>query len=72
MKKNGKRRRFPALMLILAVSTLAVLRETNLVSAIVEMGFLSNADDRTDLLSPSGQDNIAAGIAEGVRRWYLR
>ncbi len=50
---------------------LAVLREINLVSALVEMGFLSNADDRADLLSETGRDGIAAGIAEGIRRWYL-
>jgi N-acetylmuramoyl-L-alanine amidase len=50
---------------------LAVLREINLVSALVEMGFLSNADDRADLLSETGRDGMAAGITEGIRRWYL-
>jgi N-acetylmuramoyl-L-alanine amidase len=54
-----------------ATGNFAVLREINLVSAIVEMGFLSNADDRADLLSDAGRDSIAAGVAEGVARWYL-
>jgi N-acetylmuramoyl-L-alanine amidase len=48
----------------------AVLREMNLVNALVEMAFVTNEADRQLLLDPAGQQKIAAGVAEAVYLYY--
>ncbi|HAL73879.1 MAG TPA: hypothetical protein DCM45_02155 [Clostridiales bacterium] len=48
----------------------AVLREMNLINALVEMAFVTNEADRQLLLDPAGQQKIAAGVAEAVYLYY--
>lgn len=48
----------------------AVLRELNLASVLIELGFISNASDRALLLDPASQQQMAAGIAEAVYHYY--
>ncbi len=47
-----------------------VLREANLVSALVEMGYLSNSGDRAFLTDPAGQKRISYAIASGIYRYF--
>lgn len=48
----------------------AVLRCTGFNSILVEMGFLSNADDRAFLSSETGQNQIATALADSVYNYY--
>jgi N-acetylmuramoyl-L-alanine amidase len=48
----------------------AVLREENVVSALVEMGYLTNKTDRENLLKPEFQQRVAVGVADGITRYY--
>ena len=48
----------------------AILREMNLVSALVEMGFVTSPDDRRILLDPDCQRRIAQGVADAVINYY--
>jgi N-acetylmuramoyl-L-alanine amidase len=50
----------------------AILREMNLVSVLVEMGFVTNADDRQILLDPNGRQKIAQGVADAVYAYYCK
>lgn len=43
-----------------------VLRETKMCAALVEMGFMTNSGELQQLITPSYQDKLAAGIAEGI------
>ncbi|MGN1004595.1 MAG: N-acetylmuramoyl-L-alanine amidase [Oscillospiraceae bacterium] len=43
-----------------------VLRETNMCAVLVEMGFMTNSAELRLLITPSYQDKLAAGIAEGI------
>lgn len=54
----------------LLLENYAVLRETNLVNALVEMGFVTNEKDRQLLLDPAGQQKIAQAIADAVFLYY--
>ena len=44
----------------------AILRNTNLVSVLVEMGFVTSPDDRSILLSQDGQTKIARAVSDAV------
>jgi len=48
----------------------AVLRELNLTSVLIELGFISNAQDRNLLTDSASQQQMAAGIAEAVYHYY--
>lgn len=48
----------------------AFLRELNLTSALIETGFMSHPDDLALLTDPLKQAEIAAGIADGVWRYF--
>ena len=49
----------------------AVLREENVTSALVEMGYLTNADDlNNELLIDSVQSRIAEGLAHGIFDYF--
>ncbi len=48
----------------------AVLRELNLTSALIELGFISNAADRAILQDASQQQVMAESIAEAVYHFY--
>lgn len=52
-------------------SNLAVLRESNMPSALFESGFISNKTEYNKLIDPSYQDKLATGIADGVEK-YLK
>ncbi|MGI6361079.1 MAG: N-acetylmuramoyl-L-alanine amidase [Bacillota bacterium] len=49
---------------------LAVLRETNMTSCLVETAFLSNAQDNAYLASESGKTALAKGISEGINNYF--
>lgn len=43
-----------------------VVRETNMPAVLVEMGFMTNHDELMNLITPSYQDKLAWGVAQGV------
>ncbi|MBU3092766.1 N-acetylmuramoyl-L-alanine amidase [Clostridium sp. CF011] len=49
--------------------SLAVLRLNNSVSALIEIGFLSNSSDANFVTSESGQDVCANSIAKGILKY---
>ena len=48
---------------------LAVLTAPDIPSALIELGFLSNAGDRARLADPARRAEIIAGLVQGLRRW---
>lgn len=50
----------------------AVLRQINLPGILLEMGFVTNEQDRRLLRDPDAQDKIAEGIARAVFAYYCR
>ena len=48
----------------------AVLRELNLTSVLIELGFISNVQDRNLLTDAASQKQMAQGIAEAVYHYY--
>lgn len=44
----------------------AVLRETAIPSVLIEVGFLTNTDERGKLLSPEYQELLVEAIASGI------
>ncbi|MBZ4666337.1 SH3 domain-containing protein [Mahella sp.] len=48
----------------------AVLREANVVSSLIELGFLNNTDDRTLLMNPIVQHNSAVGIYNAIVKYF--
>jgi len=51
-------------------ANLYVARWTNMPGALVEVGFLSNASDRSLLLSSSFRNKVATGIANALDRYF--
>ncbi len=51
--------------------TWEVLRLTRMPAVRVEVGYLTNPDDRTRLLDPAFRDRVAEGILVAVKRLYL-
>lgn len=49
-----------------------LLRENNLTSSLVELGFITNSKDRNLLTDPTGQKMLALGIAQGVYSYYCK
>ncbi len=47
---------------------LAVLKWTEMPAALVELGFVTNAEDTEKLINPSWQEDAAWGIAQGIIR----
>lgn len=52
------------------VESYCVLREQNLVSALVEVGFLSNPGDRSKITNPVYQQKAADAIVRGIMAYY--
>lgn len=50
----------------------SVIREQNLVSALVEMGYVNHTSDRTFLLDPSKQKEISESIAKSIFEYYCK
>ena len=48
----------------------AVLKEPEMVSILVETGFISNHDEERNLRDGNHQERLAAAIVEGVRRFF--
>ena len=44
----------------------AVLRETKMPAVLIELGFISNPDDRAKLTDSAWQDDAAKAIADGI------
>ncbi|HHV38276.1 MAG TPA: N-acetylmuramoyl-L-alanine amidase, partial [Tepidimicrobium sp.] len=53
-------------------SDLAVLREQNVVSALVEVGFINNPNDLALLRRQQTREDIAAGMFEGIRKYFAQ
>lgn len=51
---------------------LFILREAPMPAVLVEMGFISNPQDRQKLQDPSYQEKIAKAIAEGINRYFKK
>lgn len=49
----------------------SVLRAPDIPSALIELGFLSNPDDRARLSDPEWRARFAAGIVAGLQDWAL-
>lgn len=47
----------------------SVLKAPDIPSVLVELGFLSDAQDRANLTDPQWRSRMARGILEGLRRW---
>ncbi|MHB1483050.1 MAG: N-acetylmuramoyl-L-alanine amidase family protein [Saccharofermentanales bacterium] len=50
----------------------SVIREENLVSALVEMGYVNHSADRAFLLDPVKQDEMATSITRGIYEYYCK
>lgn len=50
----------------------AVLRETNLVSVLMEIGFINNPKDREHLLKQQTRENVAKGMYLGIVEYFGR
>ena len=48
----------------------ALLREMNMTSILLEMGFITNERDRGIIMSRQGQEKIARGVADAVYAYY--
>ena len=48
-----------------------LLNKTASPAVIVEMGFLSNPDDRVRLTSPEGQTQLARAIGEAIKEYLI-
>lgn len=51
-------------------SNLSVLREHNLISALVEVGFVNNASDRTLLTNEQTREDVAFGMYKGIDDFF--
>ncbi|NLJ78762.1 MAG: hypothetical protein GX329_05310 [Tissierellia bacterium] len=52
-------------------SDLAVLRDQNVASALVEVGFMNNPNDLALLKRQQTREDIAAGMFEGIRNYFV-
>lgn len=48
----------------------AVLKSYQVPSVLVEIGFISSAEDRARLKEPEYRDRLAEALADGVREWF--
>lgn len=53
----------------LKTANFAVLRETAMPAALVELGFINNPIEETVLLNPQTQDRVAKAIADGIKAY---
>ncbi len=53
-------------------SSTCITRENNLTGIQIELGYLSNNDDRTFLTEPTGQKRVAHGIALGIYDYFCK
>ena len=51
---------------------LSVLRENNVISALVEVGFINNPNDRALLINEQTREDVAAGIYKGIVEYYKK
>ena len=50
----------------------AVIREQNLVSALIEMGFVNSTADRAFLLNPDKQEKMSESIVKAIYEYYCK
>ena len=48
-----------------------VIKYTEMPSALVEVGYLSNAEEERKLSTPEYRTQVAAALAQGITRWFL-
>ena len=53
-------------------SDLSVLRENNLISALIEVGFINNPNDLQMLVTEQTKEDVAAGIYKGVVKFFQK
>ncbi len=51
---------------------ISVLRRTEMPAVLVELGFITNPDDKERLQEPETKVSVANAIADGVEAWLLR
>lgn len=51
-------------------STLHVIQKTNMPACLIETGFLSNEEERSKLITPEYQEQVASGIAQGIEFYF--
>lgn len=56
----------------LQAANFTVLRAPDIPSVLLEIGFLSNPEDRADMLSSEWRDATAADVAQGILTWAAR
>ena len=49
---------------------LVVIRETNMASVLVEVGYLSNASDEASIVSEAYQNKVVAGMIKGIQNYF--
>lgn len=49
----------------------AVLREHGLAGTLLELGYMSNSSDLQQLRNPDTQQKIAAGISQGIEKYFI-
>jgi len=54
----------------IAVKTFYVLKHVKSPAVLIELGFISNSEDRARLTSPPEQTNIARSIADGISQYF--
>ena len=54
------------------VAVFVVLRSRDMASVLVELGFLTEPDDRARIADPGWRARIAAALRRGVLRWAQR
>jgi N-acetylmuramoyl-L-alanine amidase len=50
----------------------SVLRENNVISVLIEVGFINNPNDRALLLQQQVREDVAAGIYKGIVEYYKK
>ncbi|MGB3366368.1 MAG: N-acetylmuramoyl-L-alanine amidase [Acidaminobacteraceae bacterium] len=49
---------------------LVVIRETNMVSVLLEIGYLSNSEEEAQILSDEYQNKVVQGIVDGIQKYF--
>lgn len=61
---------YPTVIPMAPADAFYVIRNCHVISALVETAFVTNVNDAAKLIDPIWQDNMAAGIAEGIDNYW--
>ena len=53
-------------------NTFLVLRETSMPSVLLELGFMSNHSELSNLQAPSYQEKLVNGIVDGIHKHFIQ